>query len=70
MTMKKLQQHYDKDNYGGDVDDVDDDTKIGPVLGILYPGQSPIAPASCLSSIPFAWKRCTWLFISVTIRKV
>ena len=44
MTMKKLQLHYDKD-YGGDVDDVDDDTEIGPVLGILYPGQSPIAPA-------------------------
>ena len=69
MTMKKLQQHHDKDNYGDD-DDVDDDTEIGPVLGILYPGQSPIAPASCLSSIPFAWKHCTWLFISVTIRKV
>ena len=32
MTMKKLQQHYDKDIYGGDDDDVDDDTEIGPVL--------------------------------------
>ena len=51
--MNTLSTH-DEDNYGGDDDDVDDDTKIGPVLGILYPGQSPIAPASCLSSIPFA----------------
>ena len=67
--MNTLSTH-DEDNHGGDDDDVDDDTKIGPVLSILYPGQSPIAPASCLSSIPFAWKRCTWLFISVTIRKV